>query len=137
MRRATLLAGLALVVAGCAIGPDYQRPVLPAQEQYRSVLEPQAAASFADLGWTEVFGDPELRVVLEIAVANNLDVQLAAARVEEFRGRARAARSYLGPEIRGTGGTSPSPASSEDSSYSLGFSLSWELDLFGRLRRSD
>ena len=137
MRRATLLAGLALVVAGCAIGPDYQRPVLPAQEQYRSVLEPQAAASFADLGWTEVFGDPELRAVLEVAVANNLDVQLAAARVEEFRGRARVARSYLGPEIRGTGGTSPSPASSEDSSYSLGFSLSWELDLFGRLRRSD
>jgi len=137
MRRATLLAGLALVVAGCAIGPDYQRPVLPAQEQYRSVLEPQAAASFADLGWTEVLGDPELRAVLEIAVANNLDIQLAAARVEEFRGRARVARSYLGPEIRGTGGTSPSPASSEDSSYSLGFSLSWELDLFGRLRRSD
>ena len=137
MRRATLLAGLALVVAGCAIGPDYQRPVLPGQEQYRSVLEPQAAASFADLGWTEVFGDPELRAVLEIAVANNLDIQLAAARVEEFRGRARVARSYLGPEIRGTGGTSPSPASSEDSSYSLGFSLSWELDLFGRLRRSD
>jgi len=101
------------------------------------VLEPQAAASFADLEWAEVFDDPGLRSVLEIGVANNLDLQLAAARVEEFRGRARVARSYLGPEIRGTGGTSPSPASSEDSSYSLGFSLSWELDLFGRLRRSN
>ena len=137
MRRAALLAAIALLVAGCAIGPDYQRPELPAQEQYRSVLEPQAAASFADLEWTEVFGDPELRAILEIAVASNLDLQLAAARVEEFRGRARVARSYLGPEIRGVGNTAPSPGGSEDSSYSLGFSLSWELDLFGRLRRSD
>ncbi len=137
IRRAGLLASIALVVTGCAIGPDYRRPELPAQEQYRSVLEPQVAASFADLEWAEVFDDPGLRAVLEIAVANNLDLQLAAARVEEFRGRARVARSYLGPEIRGTGGTSPSPASSEDSSYSLGFSLSWELDLFGRLRRSN
>jgi len=137
MPRAAAVIGAALLVTGCAIGPDYRRPELPAQDQFRSVLEPQAAASFADLQWTEVFGDPELRAVLEIAVANNLDLQLAAARVEEFRGRARVARSYLGPEIRGTGGTSPSPASGEDSSYSLGFSLSWELDLFGRLRRSD
>jgi len=137
MPRAAAAIGAALLVTGCAIGPDYQRPELPAQDQYRSVLEPQAAASFADLQWTEVFGDPELRAILEVAVANNLDLQLAAARVEEFRGRARVARSYLGPEIRGTGGTSPSPASSEDSSYSLGFSLSWELDLFGRLRRSN
>jgi len=137
IRRAGLLASIALVVTGCAIGPDYRRPELPTQEQYRSVLEPQAAASFADLEWAEVFGDAQLREVLDVAVANNLDLQIAAARVEEFRGRARVARSYLGPEIRGTGGTSPSPASSEDSSYSLGFSLSWELDLFGRLRRSD
>lgn len=137
MPRVAAVVGAALLVTGCAIGPDYRRPELPAQDQYRSVLEPQDAASFADLQWAEVFGDPELRAILEIAVANNLDLQLAAARVEEFRGRARVARSYLGPEVRGTGGTSPSPASSEDSSYSLGFSLSWELDLFGRLRRSN
>jgi len=137
MSRVAAVIGGALLVTGCAIGPDYRRPELPAQDQYRSVLEPQAAASFADLEWAEVFDDPGLRSVLEIAVVNNLDLQLAAARVEEFRGRARVARSYLGPEIRGTGATSPSPASSEDSSYSLGFSLSWELDLFGRLRRSN
>lgn len=112
MPRVAAVVGATLLVTGCAIGPDYRRPELPAQDQYRSVLEPQDAASFADLHWAEVFGDPELRAILEIAVANNLDLQLAAARVEEFRGRARVARSYLGPEIRGTGGTSPSPASS-------------------------
>jgi multidrug efflux system outer membrane protein len=136
-RRAGVLAAAVLLAAGCAIGPDYQRPEVVPPDEHRGVLSPQDAASFADLEWIEVFGDPELRAVLEVAVANNLDLQIAAARVEEFRGRSRVARSFLGPEIRGVGSTSPSPGSSEDSSYSLGFSLSWELDLFGRLRRSD
>ncbi len=129
---------VALALSGCAIGPDYERPKdLPSQEQFRSVLTPQEAASFADLPWTATFNDPELRVVLETALKNNLDLQIALARVEEYQGYARVARSYLGPEIRGVGSTSPSPGSKEDASYSLGLSLNWELDLFGRLRRSN
>lgn len=138
-RQACVLAlAVTLTLAGCAIGPDYKRPEdLPAQDQFRSVLTPQEAASFADLSWSATFNDPELRAVLETALRNNLDLQIAAARVEEARGYARVARSYLGPEIRGVGSTSPNAASSEDSAYSLGLSLNWELDLFGRLRRSD
>jgi multidrug efflux system outer membrane protein len=136
-RALVLATAVGLALGGCAIGPDYERPELPVPIEHRGVLEPQDAQSMADLAWTEVFYDPDLRAVIETAIANNLDLQLAAARVEEFRGRSRVARSYLGPEIRGTGGTSPSPASDEDSSYSLGFSLSWEIDLFGRLRRAN
>lgn len=135
VRAIALAVGLAL--AGCAIGPDYQRPELPAAEQYRDVLSPQEAQSFADLQWSEVFGDPELGPIIQAALDNNLDLQIAAARVAEFRGRARVSRSYLGPEIRGVGNTSPSSFGDEDSSYSLGLSLSWEIDLFGRLRRAD
>jgi multidrug efflux system outer membrane protein len=134
--RVALTVATALVVAGCAIGPDYTRPELPAAAEYRGVLSPQDAQSFADLEWSDVFGDPQLRTVIDTAIANNLDLKLAVARVEEFRGRARVSRSYLGPEIRGVGGTSPSSFSDEDSSYSLGLSLNWEIDLFGRLRRS-
>jgi len=138
-RRARILAWAAAVaLGGCAIGPDYQRPKdLPAQEQYRSVLTPQEAASFADLPWTSTFNDAELRTVIETALKNNLDLQIALARVEEASGYARVARSYFGPEIRGVGSTSPNSFSKEDSSYSLGLSLNWELDLFGRLRRSN
>jgi multidrug efflux system outer membrane protein len=135
--RAGLLAATALVVTGCALGPDYVRPELPAPAEYRGVLSPQDAQSFADLEWTAVFGDPQLRAVIETALANNLDLQIALARVEEFRGRARVSRSYLGPEIRGVGSTSPNSFSDEDASYSLGLSLNWEIDLFGRLRRSN
>jgi len=136
-RTIAVAGAITLALAGCAIGPDYERPELSLPEQHRGVLSAQDARSFADLGWADVFGDPELQTVIETAIANNLDLQLAAARVEEFRGRARVSRSYLGPEIRGVGSTAPSPASDEDSSYSLGLSLSWELDLFGKLRRAD
>lgn len=133
----TLALAVTLGLAGCAIGPDYQRPELPVPEQHRGVLTPQQAASFADLEWPAVLGDPELVPILQRALGGNLDLRIAAARVEEFRGRARVSRSYLGPEIRGVGSTSPNPASDEDSSYSLGLQLNWELDLFGRLRRAD
>jgi outer membrane protein, multidrug efflux system len=130
-------AAVALVLSGCAIGPDYQRPQLPAPAEFRGVLSPQEAASFADHHWAEVFHDPELQQAIETALANNLDLQIAAARVEEFRGRARVARSYLGPNLSLGGNTSPSPGTPDDSSYSLGLTLNWEIDLFGRLRRAN
>jgi len=139
MKRTPRIVALTVAVAlgGCALGPDYKRPAdLPAPEQFRSVLTPQQAASFADLSWADTFNDPELKPILETALTNNLDLQIALARVEEYRGYSRVARSYLGPEIRGVGNTSPNAASKEDSAYSLGLNLNWEIDLFGRLRRS-
>ena len=130
-------AAVLAALTGCAIGPDYARPELPAPAEYRSILAPQDANSFADLAWTQVFNDPALQPVIEAALANNLDLKIAAARVEEFRGRARVSRSGLGPNIGVTGGTSPAVGTPDDSSYSLGLSLQWELDLFGRLRRAN
>jgi multidrug efflux system outer membrane protein len=140
MRRANRIVSLAVAIAlgGCALGPDYKRPAdLPAPAQFSNVLTPQEATSFADLSWADAFNDPELKPILETAIRNNLDLQIALARVEEYRGYSRVARSYLGPEIRGVGSTSPSAGSKEDSAYSLGLKLNWELDLFGRLRRSN
>ena len=134
---ALALAGT-LVLAGCTIGPDFERPRdLPAPAEFRGVLQPQQAESFADLAWTEVFDDPELHGLITTALANNLDLRIAAARVEEFRARVGISRSQYGPEIRGTGSTAPSPGTPDDSSYSLGLSLNWEIDVFGRLRRAN
>jgi multidrug efflux system outer membrane protein len=128
---------LALACGACTIGPDYERPksVTP-PPQYRSVISEQQAESFADLPWVELFDDPELQALIEAALRNNLDLLSAAARVEEFRARYGIQRSAFGPDIRVSGGTSPSPASDEDSSYSAGITLNWEIDLFGRLRRA-
>jgi outer membrane protein, multidrug efflux system len=136
--RQLVAAGVLVALTGCAIGPDYQRPVdLPAPVEFRGVLSPQQAESIADLPWAEVFNDPELRAVIETALANNLDLKIAAARVEEFRGRARVARSYLGPNVALGGNTVPAPGTPDDSTYSLGLTLNWEIDLFGRLRRAN
>ncbi|MDH4165880.1 MAG: efflux transporter outer membrane subunit [Gammaproteobacteria bacterium] len=136
LRRVLVLAAAALPAA-CAIGPDYQRPdkVMPVQE-YHGVLSPQQAESYADLDWIQAFGDPRLDELIRIALDNNLDLQIAAARVEEYRGLARVSRGAMGPQVRGTGSTVPSAVGDEDASYSLGLALSWEIDLFGKLRRA-
>ncbi len=134
--RHLVATGVLVALTGCAIGPDYERPELPAPVEFRGVLSPQEATSFADQHWAEVFNDPELQQIIQVALENNLDLKIAAARVEEFRGRARVARSYLGPNLSLGGNTSPSPGAPDDSSYSLGLTLNWEIDLFGRLRRA-
>ena len=70
-RRLGAAAALAvsLTLAGCTIGPDYERPQdIPAPAEFRGVLEPQQAESFADLAWAEVFNDPELRPLIETAL---------------------------------------------------------------------
>ena len=120
------------------VGPNYQRPDdLVTVEQYRAVLEPQTAESLADLPWTSTFNDPELVEWIRTALERNLDLQIAAARVEEFRAQHRIARSALGPQISGAISTSPSTLGDEQASYSAGIGLRWEIDLFGRLRRGN
>ncbi len=132
-----LAAAIGALAGGCAIGPDYERPadVMPA-DAYRGVLQAQQAESFADVGWAVTFADPELVELIRTAIENNLDLQIAAARVEEFRGLAKVERSRLGPQVSGTATTAPNPQSDEDASYAAGFGLSWELDFFGKLRRA-
>ncbi|HKE96327.1 MAG TPA: efflux transporter outer membrane subunit [Povalibacter sp.] len=135
--RSTLFLGAALLSA-CAIGPDYKRPdsVTPPAE-YRAVPAVQTEKSIADVAWAQMFGDPELVPVIQQALSSNLDLLSAIARVEEFRAQQHVARSAFGPEIRGSVSTSPNPLSTEDASYSGGLSLNWELDLFGKIRRSN
>jgi multidrug efflux system outer membrane protein len=125
------------VVAGC-VGPTYERPgdIVPV-EQYRAVLEPQTAESLADSDWASVFNDPELVEWIRTAIERNLDLQIAAVRVDEFRAQHRIGRSALLPQVSATASTSPSTLGDEDSSYTAGIGLRWEIDLFGRLRRSN
>ena len=98
----------------------------------------------SDSPWWEVFDDRALQTLVSEALANNLDLQMAVARVEEARARAGVAKSFLYPQVDGGAAYSVRQASnteegSDDSSIhqsgSYGFQLSWEIDLFGRLRR--
>ena len=143
-----VIAVLAVWLPGCAVGPKYERPELAAPENHRGLEGEAAPESLADLPWWEVFQDPALQDLVNQALAANFDLRVAAARVEEARARAGVAKSYLYPEVNLSGGynyqevsrTTDPPQSglAEDrtfNNYNLGFTLSWEIDIFGRVRR--
>jgi multidrug efflux system outer membrane protein len=107
---------------------------------------PAEAQTLADSPWWQVFDDPTLQALIREALANNLDLQMAVARVEEARARAGVAKSFLYPQVDGiasyavrqASNTSQSGGTDDDTTHqngTYGFQLSWEIDLFGRLRR--
>lgn len=143
--RALTLVLLAALLPGCApVGPNYQRPDLAPPGSYRFAEQTSQAAAIADTPWFQVFDDPALQALLKEAIANNLDLKVAVSRLEEARARAGIAKSFLYPQVDGVGnyGANSGTSSSDDSddtsvhqTATYGFRLSWELDLFGRLRR--
>jgi outer membrane protein, multidrug efflux system len=141
--RAALALTLAALTAGCAaVGPNYARPQLPSPPQYRFAADPVQAQTLADAPWFQVFDDPALQALIRNAIANNLDLRMAVARVEEMRARAGIPKSYLYPQVDAKLGYGVRGASTTEESNDTthqngggGFQLSWELDLFGRIRR--
>ena len=145
--RASLAAALAAFLPACAVGPNYSRPQMPTPPQHRFVEGPAQAESLADLPWWEVAKDPQLQALVREAIAKNLDLRVATARVEEARAVAGIAKSFLFPEVNLTGGygaqqtsrLSDPPQGTRDQktyqNWNAGLGLSWEIDLFGRLRR--
>ena len=151
LAQSTRLVAIALVAAlvpGCAVGPNYSRPEMPAPPPAHRFFEGEAQAqSLADFPWWEVIKDPQLHVLIREAIANNLDLRTATARVAETRAQYGIARSFLFPEVGIAGGYTAQQVSrlSEPSqgtvagktyqNYSAGIPISWEIDLFGRIRR--
>src|SRR5438046_8663412 len=86
------------VLAGCAIGPHYKRPSVAEPQTFRGQATAEAA-SLADAPWWEVFQDPILKELIQEALRNNYDVQIAAARVREARANFRVSRSDLYPSL--------------------------------------
>jgi multidrug efflux system outer membrane protein len=126
----------ALVLAtGCTVGPDYVRPEIDAPEKYR--FTGVEANDLANTEWWKQFHDETLDQLIAIALADNFDVRIAAARVDEFYGNLGITRSGKFPQVGadaavGSGRTPPNQAT--DSARIAAFA-SWEIDLFGRLRR--
>jgi multidrug efflux system outer membrane protein len=133
-----LLAWSTLSLAACApVGPNYKRPAMPVPAQYR-FDERARAESLADLPWWQLFADPPLQALVREAIANNLDLRAAAARVDEARARAGIVRSFLFPTVDGVASYAVQQTQSDDDVLhggTYGLASSWELDLFGRIRR--
>jgi len=135
----------ALLVAGCTVGPDYVRPVVDTPEAWR--IDYPEAAEAADTKWWEQFGDPVLNELVDTALRDSRDLLIAAARVDQFIGALGTSRSQLFPQIgygadasrnrATTVGPVPIPPGGDPyfTLYQASLGASWQLDLFGRVRR--
>lgn len=144
IRLTPLLAALAL--AGCAIGPDYQRPASSLPESWQEA--PKAEASVVDARWWTLFNDETLNGLVDQALARNADLRQAVARVEQAEAVARESGAVFLPEIDGTSNISNTKVSTSSPTYfgnqptlrhtrNAMLTTSYELDIWGRVRRAN
>ena len=140
MRKPLVVALLALLASGCMVGPDYVRPPVDAPAAWR--LSEPAVRDMANTAWWEQFGDPVLNDLVATALRENKDLMIASARIDEFAGKYGFVRSGLFPQVGAgyevsrqrdipAGTTQPSTYNS----YSAVLNASWEIDIWGRIRR--
>ena len=146
-----------VVWSGCAVGPNYKRPVVDVPVTYRdastgvpatsgqitSGAAPQTPASLGDEKWWDVFQDEELRKLIRTALKNNYDVRIAAARVLEAQAQLGITRADQYPSVAVGAGVADqrSPAIGPIPSYEVSLgqvnaSAAWNLDFWGRYRRA-
>ncbi len=136
---------VAASLAGCAIGPNYERPEVADPPEYRGQVGPAEAASLADLPWWEIFSDPALGELISEALESNYDLRQATARVDQAQALVGATRSEFFPQINYDGGASrqqsaltSDPAAKSKFNVFFGvFALAWEIDVWGRIRRGN
>jgi multidrug efflux system outer membrane protein len=149
-RRRTLAITVAIVctsgllLAGCKLGPDYRRPDTKAPANYRFASGADAG-SLADEGWWQVYQDTRLQQLIREALANNLDVGIAAARVDQARAALGATRLQQLPKISVSAGAERARTSQFElvpgtppitNIFELEGNLSYEVDFWGKYRRA-
>jgi multidrug efflux system outer membrane protein len=134
-RRPILVASL-LLVAGCRLGPDYQRPPVTTPPTWRDIPTAEAQ-SLANTAWWEVFDDPRLQELIRIALVENKDLKIAVERIEEARARYGFAKADSWPmlDAAASAGAGTGSDGSSGGLYSLSVGMTWELDFLGRVRR--
>lgn len=136
-----------LFVSSCVLGPEPGSPNVTLPASIRGDTAPHGA-SFGDHAWRKVFTDSTLRTLIARALQNNPDLVAATYRIEEARAQAAAANAAWFPMLNGNAGASSSYASKNTAqgaaggnrhseSYNLTGLLSWELDLWGGIRRNN
>lgn len=143
MRTAVAIV-LSLLVLSCAVGPDYKRPPTEVDDRFREAGEQSDLPSLANLPWWELLRDEQLQLLIRTALAENHDLQRAVATVEEFRARALIARSeyFAGMFVSssfpaGRKANFLFPGFASPFNYYLFGNLAWEVDLWGRVRRTN
>lgn len=143
VRAAALLAGLA---AACTVGPDYERPELELPSDWRSESAAGlTSGSVSDDAWWRAFDDPVLGELVETALQQNLDLRAGLARIAAARSERGIAAADFWPQLDGNGSYTYRKESRNTpfgafiprtDIHSVSFDAAWELDLWGRVRRS-
>jgi outer membrane protein, multidrug efflux system len=143
--RKPLAIGLCCLLASCAMGSDYERPKTETPNAFRMAEGATDAPTLANLPWWDLLRDEQLQALIKVALVENKDLQRAIATVEEFQARAFIARSDYLPGVAASG-NAPAfgrktvflfPGFANPFNYYLQGNLSWELDIWGRIRRSN
>jgi len=148
--RVLVVALLAGLIAGCTLQPEYVRPEAPITAAYPTgpayATGPDLAGGrlpAGDIGWRDFLTDPRLQQLVEIALRNNRDLRVAVLNVQQVQAQFRIQSAALFPQIsayadgarsRTPANLSASGSASTFGSYSVGVSVGWEIDVFGRLR---
>ena len=151
--RNLLTAAVMAALGGCASAPDYHRPEVAMPAAWQSTLPFRAGipgdATFKG-AWWEVFGDERLNQLQQHSQANNQNLALAAARLEQARAQATVSAAGLFPQVGLQAGATRQKTSADrppaapgaatpsvvQNNYQAGFAVSYEADLFGRVRSS-
>ncbi len=148
------LLTLSLLLGGCAIGPDYQRPQLQTPAQFKQI-EGWTQAKPGDVlergSWWQLYGDAELNALVERLNISNQSLAASEAQYRQARALVRGARAAFYPSLSSSAGATRSSQGSGSNnnigsttastgdiskSYELGLNATWELDIWGKLRRS-
>lgn len=137
----TLLTLLTLVASACVQGPDYIKPEVEVPAAYRYQLSNEAVPQQA---WWNAYADPQLDALVQEALNNNRDLRIATARVDEFAAILAGTRSQGLPQVgyglsanrsRASEQIIPDIVDPKSTTFSTLLSASWEIDLWGRIRR--
>ncbi|MEI9815063.1 MAG: TolC family protein [Acidobacteriota bacterium] len=148
--KSSLVVVLAATLAGCMVGPRYQKPVVNLPDQYRGATsQNDGDTSLAETKWDSLFNEPVLRQLVSTALTQNFDLQIAAERVQQTRAQFRHSEGEPFPLYQRSGamecdtrlfGRKACPLSKKVRILSFrlhagGHRATWELDLWGRIRR--
>lgn len=142
--RIVLSTLLAVILAGCAVGPNYKRPAINTPQTYRGAApETPAATSFGEEKWADVFQDPQLQSLIRTALQQNFDVRIAASRILQAQAQVTITHGNELPSaavILNSNGNrfarSKFFAPYETTNTQLGLGFQWDLDFWGKYRRA-
>lgn len=152
--RAFLVVALLPLFAACTLGPNYQRPGLDMPVGWRDDgpvsdgVEQPGPENLANTPWWNLFGDPKLQELIRIALEENQDLMVAVERIVQARARVGFVRADLFPRVdlstdwtrfeqsREAFPNNPAPGDNNANLYGMSLDMTWELDVFGRIRRA-